>query len=459
MFFHFRFKQASSTSLSIMAEFVKHRIRQNISKPLKCHGCPNPLNLKLNCFNQVEDEIFDELCNSDYTDAVQAEKDDRNILLPIFNKKLESSVMRKVCLPIKIPDVTNDFMIIGELSSLPLENTTLRVTNVLYDLMSENVTVDHPVCVDCTDSVLDQMDSELENEKSELKMYQNFLDNCNFSDSDEDDLEELEAELKKLKATEVVLETGLQEFETEMQNVKDILQSVEEEQESIEMKEKEQWIQCNIMKHKLLSLEEQERSVNNQKMYAEAEIKKLKNSDVFNTTFHIWHSGHFGTINDHRLGRLPKEPVEWEEINAAWGQAALLLHSLAKNINVTFERYKLVPCGSWSYLVQLDSKNKVLPLYSEGGITFVLDNRFDHAMVAFLDCLQQLKEKIGSGDDSFHLPYKMYNGTIEDEKAEKSYSIKIQFNSQEGWTKALKFMLTNLKWALAFVSTQFRKKD
>lgn len=32
---------------------------------------------------------------------------------------------------------------------------------------------------------------------------------------------------------------------------------------------------------------------------------------------------------------------------------------------------------------------------------------------------------------------------------------RIQFNSEEQWTKALKFLLTNLKWGLAWVSSQF----
>ena len=30
--------------------------------------------------------------------------------------------------------------------------------------------------------------------------------------------------------------------------------------------------------------------------------------------------------------------VEWSEINAAWGQTVLLLHSLAKKMNLTFQR-------------------------------------------------------------------------------------------------------------------------
>lgn len=35
---------------------------------------------------------------------------------------------------------------------------------------------------------------------------------------------------------------------------------------------------------------------------------------------------------------------------------------------------------------------------------------------------------------------------------------RMQFNSEEKWTKALKFMLTNLKWGLAWVSSQFANK-
>lgn len=36
---------------------------------------------------------------------------------------------------------------------------------------------------------------------------------------------------------------------------------------------------------------------------------------------------------------------------------------------------------------------------------------------------------------------------------------RIQFNSEEQWTKALKFMLTNLKWGLAWVSSQFSEEQ
>lgn len=103
--------------------------------------------------------------------------------------------------------------------------------------------------------------------------------------------------------------------------------------------------------------------------YCQAQLDRLKKTNVFNATFHIWylfvysaseslslsfcvllylnlflrcpyfrHSGQFGTINNFRLGRLPSVPVEWNEINAAWGQTVLLLHALANKMGLRFQR-------------------------------------------------------------------------------------------------------------------------
>ena len=58
----------------------------------------------------------------------------------------------------------------------------------------------------------------------------------------------------------------------------------------------------------------------------------------FSLPFSCMHSGQFGTINNFRLGRLPSVPVEWNEINAAWGQTVLLLHALANKMGLKFQR-------------------------------------------------------------------------------------------------------------------------
>lgn len=61
-----------------------------------------------------------------------------------------------------------------------------------------------------------------------------------------------------------------------------------------------------------------------------AHLKRLQQTNVYQDVFRIWHDGPFGTIGGFRLGRTNDVSVEWDEINAAWGQAVLLLHTLAK---------------------------------------------------------------------------------------------------------------------------------
>lgn len=66
-----------------------------------------------------------------------------------------------------------------------------------------------------------------------------------------------------------------------------------------------------------------------------AALASLKRSTVLADVFRIWFDGSCGTISGLRLGRTAQQAVEWEEINAAWGQAVLLLATLAK------------VCGGW----------------------------------------------------------------------------------------------------------------
>ena len=61
-----------------------------------------------------------------------------------------------------------------------------------------------------------------------------------------------------------------------------------------------------------------------------AQQARLRRSNVLNEVFHIDCDGAFGTISGFRMGRTSAHPVDWDELNAAWGQAVLLLHTLAQ---------------------------------------------------------------------------------------------------------------------------------
>ena len=53
----------------------------------------------------------------------------------------------------------------------------------------------------------------------------------------------------------------------------------------------------------------------------------------------------------------------------------------------------------------------------------------------------------------------MEKGKIRDPATGSTYSVKMQFNSEEQWTKAMKYMLTNLKWGLAWVTSKYSKQE
>ncbi|XP_054137479.1 beclin-1 [Melozone crissalis] len=381
-----------------------------------------------------------------------------------FVENRQDGVSRRFIPPARMmsTESANSFTLIGEASDGgTMENLSrrLKVTGDLFDIMSGQTDVDHPLCEECTDTLLDQLDTQLNITENECQNYKRCLEIL--EQMNEDDKEKLQTELKELAREEERLIQELEDVEKNRKIVAEDFEKVRAEAERLEQEEAQYQKEYCEFKRQQLELDDELKSVDNQMRYAQMQLDKLKKTNVFNATFHIWHSGQFGTINNFRLGRLPSVPVEWNEINAAWGQTVLLLHALANKMGLKFQRYRLVPYGNHSYLESLTDKSKELPLYCSGGLRFFWDNKFDHAMVAFLDCVQQFKEEVEKGETRFCLPYRMdvEKGKIEDTGGSGgSYSIKTQFNSEEQWTKALKFMLTNLKWGLAWVSSQFYNK-
>lgn len=179
----------------------------------------------------------------------------------------------------------------------------------------------------------------------------------------------------QLKLEEENLIKELRELEEEEKKAKDMLNEEEQEKERLDREEDRYWRDYSHHRRDLMLAEDESKSLECQYHYTQSQLDKLKKTNVFNATFHIWHSGgHFGTINNFRLGRLPSSPVDWSEINAAWGQTALLLNALARKINLTFQRYRLVPYGNHSYIEVLED-HKELPLFGSGGIRLVFNLR------------------------------------------------------------------------------------
>lgn len=351
----------------------------------------------------------------------------------------------------------HNFTLVDEAGKNVSLSNKLKKTAELFDIISNNGDVDHPLCEDCTDTLLDGMDQQLKLAEDEAQEYQAYLQKLENESEDESRVKELVEELEKLQAEESSLREELEELKKEEVTATAQLKAQKEERAKLEDEEHKYWKEYSRHKRELLIAEDDFRSLDCQQKYAQAQIEKLKKTNAFNATFHIWHTGHFATINGFRLGRLPHVPVEWAEINAAWGQTALLLWALARKVGITFTKYQVVPYGSFSYIKNL-SDEKTLPLYGSGGFRMIFDSKFDSGMVAFLDCLTQFANEV-QRYGAFSLPYEMDKGKIRDSNSGQWYPIKLQFNSEDLWTKALRYMLTNLKWGLAFVSMQYNKQE
>ncbi|KAL0397998.1 UNVERIFIED_CONTAM: Beclin-1-like protein [Sesamum calycinum] len=268
-------------------------------------------------------------------------------------------------------------------------HSTITVLNRAFDIATTQTQVEQPLCLECMRVLSDKLDKEVEDVNRDIRAYEACL-------------QRLEGEAK----------TVLSEAEF-------LKEKLKEERDAI-----------------LAKIE-----------VSQAHLELLKRTNVLNDAFPIWYDGEFGTINNFRLGRLPKVQVEWDEINAAWGQACLLLHTMAQYFRPKFQyRIKILPMGSYPRI--MDIGNNTYELF--GPVNVFWSTRYDKAMTLFLTCLKDFAEFANLKDKEnnippekcFKLPYKIENDKVE------NYSITQSFNKQENWTKALKYTLCNLKWAL-----------
>eukprot|EP01111_Echinosteliopsis_oligospora_P005001 TRINITY_DN1815_c0_g2_i1.p1 TRINITY_DN1815_c0_g2~~TRINITY_DN1815_c0_g2_i1.p1 ORF type:complete len:376 (-),score=91.29 TRINITY_DN1815_c0_g2_i1:111-1238(-) len=276
------------------------------------------------------------------------------------------------------------------------------------------------------------------------------------------------------------------EFDIIMERTRQEFQQIEEENKKLE-KEMEQLrkMEAEIEKenntyweeyNRILKVREQQEydrdigeDITAQIASLKEEINRLKNINVYTDTFVISRTTHgIATINNLRLGRLSPQIsgdmstlVSWKEINSAWGEVTIALYTIAKKLGFNFSRYKLIPSGSKPSiqlkLVPLSSRQAPrYPLYGTDEITFgsrtsyfnlnplwgsQQSNEFDTGMEAFLQCVSEICAHVMS---SVNLPYYITKDKI-GSSPETLKSIKITNNTEADWTKALLYMLTNIR--------------
>ena len=379
----------------------------------------------------------------------------------------------------------------------------IESTNRLFEILSSRSDIDHPICTECTDLLLSQLQNRLTTATKERDAYIAFLKNLNNTLPSQSGVLKAQSSLAASKAAEAKAFAELLALEKEKAALDEEVAALEAESLTLDEEEQAFWRSRNAFALEVSAFQNERDAVNAAFEHDAQQLERLQRTNVYNDTFCIGHDGIFGTINGLRLGRLsPKNNVEWAEINAAWGTAALLLTTVAGQLRFSFRGYRIKPMGSTSRIEHIEYPNsaskqpsrqttpsdqtqrqrqqqpKITPLdlFSSGDLPLgrmLLHRRLDAGMVAFLECLRQLGEHVemssasggpsshaaaqrqagGGGRDSpagrtggLKLPYTIKKDIIGGE------SIKLGASDDESWSKACKYVLTCCKFLLAHAS-------
>ncbi|XP_031263152.1 beclin-1-like protein [Pistacia vera] len=326
-------------------------------------------------------------------------------------------------------------------------HSTITVLKRAFEIAKTQTQVEQPLCLECMRVLSDKLDKEVEDVTRDIEAYEACLQRLEVESQDVLSEADFLKEKLKIEEEERKLEAAIKETEKQSAEVHAELKELELKSKRFKELEERYWQEFNNFQFQLIAYQEERDAISAKIEVSQAHLELLKKTNVMNDAFPIFHDGEFGTINNFRLGRLPKIPVEWDEINAAWGQACLLLHTMCQYFRPKFHyRIKILPMGSYPRI--MDSSNSTYELF--GPVNLFWSTRYDRAMTLFLTCLKHFAEFAYSKDlennippdKCFKLPYKIENDKVE------NYSITQSFNKQENWTKALKYTLCNLKWAL-----------
>ncbi|KIM25468.1 hypothetical protein M408DRAFT_26245 [Serendipita vermifera MAFF 305830] len=336
----------------------------------------------------------------------------------------------------------------------------LRSVNRLYALLSAKTEVDHPLCDECTHLLLGILNKQLEETTKERDGYIAFekqIKKEKEREGDKANLVDAERRIESLRKEEEAALQALLDADRERAELDAEMAQLELEEKMLEEEEAEFWRAHNAVM--LAQSDEKAKLDSLRAAYAadSAALDRLENTNVYNDAFNIGQDGPvFGTINGLRFGRtgtVDGHPVtvDYPEINAAWGQVVLLLQVLARKLEFTFERWKLLPIGSFSRIESINHDAQY-ELYDSGDpalVQILHRRRFNAGMVGFLDCLKQLMDHVKKEDPTVVFPE--YCTIVNDKIGE--YSIKLSFGSgDETWSRALKSVLRALKSLLLYAT-------
>jgi len=357
--------------------------------------------------------------------------------------------------------------------ALKAAGKTAATLSRIFDIASEKTKQDFPLCKTCANDVVVNMDKTCEDLERECEKYERAIASLDFSKGDpggpqqrkkneegekkkQERLKQLELELEQALEKDKAIELEVEKLELELEKQKVRKRALQRNAARVKKAEFEIWHEANQFEIDAKSLKEERDALETKLERASTQLDLLRRTNVYNDAFHIWHDGSFGTINGFRLGRTSAVPVEWDEINAAWGMATLLLQSLANAMKIEFRSHVLRPMGSFPAVCEINANtNTVSQCYDLfGPVNIMTSHKYDRAICGFLACLDELGRYFAQRDFEMGVePVFRYPYSIEADKVDGK-KVTFTFNRDEKWTAALKLVLTDLKMAVSYVASR-----
>lgn len=235
--------------------------------------------------------------------------------LMVSSKHVDESVTEPICdivyKPVEVLKLSesgssgnNGFLVIGEPGQSVRPSTShcdqqdlnykLQVTSRLFDILTDESGIKHPLCEDCADFLMDQMDNKLEKIEDECKEFRDYLSllekksTAGEKEMEEARIKELESQCEQLKMEEEEILMQLKQIDEEHKEVQEEVDTFKRDLDQIEKEETSYWLEYNHLKRNYFSCEDELQSVSCQLRYSQSELEKLKKTNVFNLTFHIW---------------------------------------------------------------------------------------------------------------------------------------------------------------------------
>lgn len=261
-------------------------------------------------------------------------------------------------------------------------------------------------------------------------------------------------------ATVDALKKDNSHLDSEISNLKARLANTRQEREAIQQQRKQFSRKVHssqnlveALTHKANQLEcehsavlDQISSIDESIQISVANFDRYKQINTLNDAFYVWYTGPFATINAFKLGNLVNKPVEFTEINAALGQAALVLSIITSRCGIQFKQFHIAPMGSFPRILRADDRRTSYPLFiDQGSFSLFPKRNFNLALSGFMQCIHELGEHISAYDPTLSIPYQIH--VSESKIADKSF---VYGGDEEVWTHALKHMLANIKWIIAW---------